>query len=514
MRFGVIPFLVGIFLLGSCSSLWAQEHNRVLVVEQALDDFDKKDSSGRREETIQKALEAFEMSHMAVAESDEESLTARDMKIIKALQRLEQAQVQPPNEFPEIDVVPEKIRVKPPMTLRGQLRSEVAARLYSPSQLTKFKNQLSLTATGELVPSIRYRISGRAHYDAAYDIEDSYSDSAKSDQRLEAELRETYIDYSLGDWDFRLGKQQVVWGEAIALFVADVVNGKDLREFILPDFDSIRIPEWGLNAEYTNDNFNSQFILLPGIELDKYGVTGSEFAFPLPLPPQTPATYSDAKSPKDGLENSKIGTRLNYLWEGVDMGVFYLHSWTPTPVLYRSIDAGVYNFTPDYRRLDTFGATVSKEINDIVFKGDFVYTKDDFFPVIDPADGDGIARSGRFDYLLGADYTFFDRIDVNAQFSQRIVQDFQDTMVFEEKYANSFSLRLSRQFLNRRLLAEFLTVYGTRGPDFLYRPKLRYNLSDNWQVSLGADVFSGHRIGTFGYFRNQSRIYSELSYKF
>jgi len=39
----------------------------------------------------------------------------------------------------------------------------------------------------------------------------------------------------------RLGRQQIVWGEAIGTFVTDVVNPKDFREFVLPDFSELRI---------------------------------------------------------------------------------------------------------------------------------------------------------------------------------------------------------------------------------------------------------------------------------
>lgn len=521
-----IYILMTFFLF--CVPSWAQEdlNDRDMKIAQALKDFEMSwEESGEVQETV------APLDWEAEDNQDEDllgkDLSQRVSRIKDALEKLEQAQlpldeesdedvdIENVEEYPdESTLSPEESSYEPSMVIHGSFRNEIAHHIYKPYKFSKFNNQFALSARGEILPSVRYRISGWTYYDAAYDFGDYYSDSARSDQRFETELRDTYIDYSFGPWDLRLGKQQVVWGEAVGVFVADVVNAKDLRELNLPDLDSIRIPEWGMNLEYTKNDFHSEFVLLPGIEFDRIGVTGSEFAFPLPLPPNTPATYRDAKAPKDGFENSKVGTRLSYLWQGLDVGVFYLHSWTSTPVLYRTINAGVYDFDPAYRRLNIIGTTVSKEFNDIVFKGDFVYTKDNYFPVLDPIDSDGIVKSSHWDYLLGADYTFFNRLDVNAQFIQRVIVDHTDTMLEQDKYNSSVSLRLSRNFWNRKLQTEILTIYGLSDSDFLYQPKATYNLTDNWQARVGVDIFAGQSSGTLGYFRNKSRYYSQLTYKF
>ena len=80
-------------------------------------------------------------------------------------------------------------------------------------------------------------MSGRLVYDAVFDLNDYYPEVVRDDQRTEASIRETFVALSSGDWDFRLGRQNIIWGEMIGLFFADVVSAKDLREFVLPDFD-------------------------------------------------------------------------------------------------------------------------------------------------------------------------------------------------------------------------------------------------------------------------------------
>lgn len=84
-------------------------------------------------------------------------------------------------------------------------------------------------------------------------------------------LREAYVDASLPIFDkslnFRIGKQQVVWGRTDLFRVLDVINPVDYsRNNIYDELEDIRIPMWIFNVEYRNgavgifDDFNVQFI--------------------------------------------------------------------------------------------------------------------------------------------------------------------------------------------------------------------------------------------------------------
>ncbi len=112
-------------------------------------------------------------------------------------------------------------------------------------------------------------------------------------------LRENYLDFGSGDWDYRIGRQQIVWGEMVGLFLADVVSAKDLREFILPDFDQIRIPQWAGRAEYFKGDFHAEAIWIPVPSYDDIGKPGAEFFPGAPPPPPGYATlYSNEQFPR------------------------------------------------------------------------------------------------------------------------------------------------------------------------------------------------------------------------
>ena len=84
-------------------------------------------------------------------------------------------------------------------------------------------------------------------------------------------LRELYMDAVLpvGNklMNFRIGRQQVVWGRTDLFRVLDIINPVDYsRNNIYDELEDIRIPQWIFTAEYRNgptgfmDDFNVQFV--------------------------------------------------------------------------------------------------------------------------------------------------------------------------------------------------------------------------------------------------------------
>src|SRR4030095_12466352 len=104
-----------------------------------------------------------------------------------------------------------------------------------------------------------------------YQWSNFYPDPVKKDQRFNFLVGETYIDTTVSDWDLRLGRQQIVWGEVVGLFFADVVSAQDQRDFLLPSFDIIRIPQWAARAEYFHGDSHIELIWIPYPTYDEIG---------------------------------------------------------------------------------------------------------------------------------------------------------------------------------------------------------------------------------------------------
>jgi len=63
-------------------------------------------------------------------------------------------------------------------------------------------------------------------------------------------FRELYVDATMGDWWFRVGKQQVVWGKTDFFRLQDIVNPVDFgQHFFFDSFEDIRIPQWIMSIQ-------------------------------------------------------------------------------------------------------------------------------------------------------------------------------------------------------------------------------------------------------------------------
>src|SRR5712664_3561856 len=114
------------------------------------------------------------------------------------------------------------------LRLRGRVAEEFAYRLHDPGDVSKLKTLGWLEGKYTISEAASLRVATRGWYDAVFDATDRYPANVVRDQKTELMLREAILSVSRGDLDVRLGRQQIVWGEAISSFVTDVVNPRDL----------------------------------------------------------------------------------------------------------------------------------------------------------------------------------------------------------------------------------------------------------------------------------------------
>lgn len=398
--------------------------------------------------------------------------------------------------------------------LKGHLQFELARTVADPEHWSKARARADLSAQGNLGDGIKWKLGGRFDYDAAYTHSDFYPPEVKQNQRAGAALRENYLDISRGDWDFRLGKQHVVWGEMVGMFFADVVSARDLREFILPEFEALRIPQWAARAEYFKDDFHAEFLWIPVASYDQIGRPGGDFYTWQPVPVAN-SVYLREQHPKANADHMNYGIRLSALKNGWDMSGFVYSSMDNQATFYRTLVPGPqpFVFSPRHERINQVGGTIAKDFGSVVFKSEAVYTAGRRYGV--PGnflDADGVVRQNTLDWAAGLDFTFEDETRFNVQLFQRTFFD-HDPNIVPDKHENGYSLYLSRKFADR-LEGQALFISSFNRPDWVFRPKLIWNFEKNWRLTFGADVFYGPQLGFFGQYDNKDRLYSEIRYAF
>jgi hypothetical protein len=387
-----------------------------------------------------------------------------------------------------------------------------------PAHWSRAVARLELAAQGTLAPGVRWKLSGRVDADPVYWGSNFYPNSVKSDQRLDFFYRENYLDFSAAGWDFRVGAQQIVWGEVVGLYFADVVSARDMREFLLPSFDVMRIPQAAVRAEHTWGDSHVELIWIPVPVFDDIGKPGSDFyPVPLDLPAGEDVThlFSDPSRPGRSLSNSNYGVRANTLIDGWDLSAFYYRSYSTSPTFYRVPGSGTdpYLFEPAYDRIWQVGGTVSQDLGPAVLRGEAVYTHGRSFALSDLTVYPSTVERPTFDYIVSLEWSLPHDTRLNVQGFQRIYTGGgADGIAFSNDGVGA-SVLLSTK-LTPTVEPEVLWVRNFEDGGQMIRPRVNWNAARNLTVSFGVDIFSGPRDTFFGRYGDRDRVYTEARYAF
>jgi len=402
------------------------------------------------------------------------------------------------------------------LRLTGFYQNNLAYTYADNQHWSRFNNMLDVATQGRTEGGMAWKLGGRINYDPIYDLTDFYPQAVRKDQRFEAMIREAYTDFSTGNWDFRLGRQHIIWGEMVGLFFADVVSAKDLRQLVLQDFDIIRIPQWAARAEYFKGNLHVEGVWIPYMSYDNISKPGAEFYpfNPPPIPGVQTIIASEIKP--TGLRDMAYGTRLSYLKSGWDISSFYYTANDPAAAFSRHtalLPTPVITFQPIHERIHQIGATLSKDLGPMVLKMEAIYTKDKQFSTTNAADVDGLVKQNIFDYIAGLEWSFPQETRFNMQIFQRLFPN-HDPGIVPNKTESGISFLLSTQALHPKLEPKMLLVKSLNRNDWFAQLKLTYKLDGNWRMATGADIFTGRNTGLFGQFNNKDRVYTEVRYSF
>lgn len=388
-----------------------------------------------------------------------------------------------------------------------------------PEHWSRAVARLQLSAQGRINENVTWKLGGRVDVDPLYFGSDFYSERVRHDQRARFYYRENYLDVSAGNWDFRLGAQQIVWGEVAGLFFADVVSARDMRDFLLPSFDVIRIPQWAARAEYFSGDNHLELVWIPVPVFDQIGKPGSDF-YPAPLPPDAvrdlASSFRDPVEPSRRLGNGNYGIRANSLLAGWDVAGFYYRSYSTSPTFYAVPDLtaplGVA-FEPRYDRIWQAGTTVSKDFDTFVLRGEAVYTHGQGYTTFDLATDNGVVRRNSLDYIVSAEWSLPHESRINLQaFERRFVRAGSGDVALRTEGFGATVLASTK--LNGAWEPQIMWIQGFEGQGGLVRPRLNWYPAKNTTVGFGADIFTGPEDGLFGRYGNRDRVYTELRYDF
>ncbi len=184
-----------------------------------------------------------------------------------------------------------------------------------------------------------------------------------SDSRLEIDLREVFMDIYFESMDIRIGKQQIIWGKADGVFITDIVSPKDLREFLLPDFNEIRIGVTAVKFDYYIGDNTFELVWIPVFTPTHMPAEGSIW-FPKLDFPMEPQIDDSKQEVKGSVENSDLFAKYSVMTSLIDFEIMAGYAWDDDPTLHttKMIDSVSHQLT---------GITVIPQHHDVSGQGRF-----------------------------------------------------------------------------------------------------------------------------------------------
>ncbi len=337
-----------------------------------------------------------------------------------------------------------------------------------------------------------------------------------TNEELDYGVREAYIDLYFDKMDIRLGKQKIIWGKADGVFITDVISPKDLREFLLPEFEEIRMGITALKLDYYMGNNSFELVWTPEFVPSHYPDKESIW-FPNMFPTGVEVDQSN-KDIKPSIENSEVFAKYSMLSSTFDLELMGGYMWDNDPAMHQerfmsqgSMMPDSIVLQPEHHRLTLAGGSFSTEISGVVVRGEGAFYKDKYFADNNLNNPDGTLKKDYAHYLVGFDF-LIGGVNFSAQFIQEAVFNHEETMQ-QDEFENTMTFLAREDFLRDKLALEFFMYYGFKNNDALIRPKATYEVGSGVNLIAGANLFTGTE-GRFGQYNQNDMVYFKLKYDF
>lgn len=411
--------------------------------------------------------------------------------------------------------------------------------------------------------------SNKGTGDGSDSLQDQFEHNFGEGDDWDPLLRELWLEFSAGKLEARVGRQLVSWGKSDGIYMLDVIHPFNYRNWCIFEEEDTKIPLWMLNLNYQVQPGNSlQFLYIPryvgshdgfgkhdwtpnvGRWLDEYyGAYDTIFAswgfggYPVV-----------AEEPGSSFEDSEFGVRWSGWWKGLSYTLNYFYTWDDYLNDYPAITGDWLTALSVDRhadRISIFGGSFDYcwdsflGLKQLVTRGEVAYTKNDAWYDRDfyIAEKDVLGIMLGFDkycfvdywvsiqvqqsYILSPDQSKEAYYDIGAYAPSPIIDPDGFPGTFDEYVGaqlgsgmrdaieTNLTFYIMKDYLpGDTLHFEFFVLYDDDGA-WWFRPKLKYDISDQLHITLGANFFSGNEDDPFvGESRDNDNIFTELSWGF
>ncbi len=284
------------------------------------------------------------------------------------------------------------------------------------------------------------------------------------------------------------------------------------------------------------------------------------------VPVQT--SYQDIDLPAITMGNAEAGIRVSKYVAGCDVSCSYFTGYDMMPLMEAPVDLTVemknplaldYGISaqalmvPQIHRMQVYGFDFTTTVSSFTLRGEYAYFKDKYYnqkldsvlpELVTKEKQDEIykefnekyfASGGKervqtfhidtripfkedsMKYGLGLDYIYGDT-SVSVQFIQEFIPNYDENKpVYFNKYGvdTLLTFLFKQFFLQNTMELNIRTAYDIEFRDYIIKPSLKYNFTDNLQGTIGGLLINGkYDDSLFGQYRDNDEIFARLRCSF
>jgi hypothetical protein len=350
-----------------------------------------------------------------------------------------------------------------------------------------------------------------------------------------AGLREAYVAYARGGWEFRAGQQILPWGKSDAINPTDFLTAKNFTIFN-PDEEVRRLGAVSLLANWTPNQGDSPLTLTAVVTPI---FAQSQILVPPSVVPAGISINGGVAAPPQTLPNTETAFKISYASDRWDLSLSAFRGFNHLPefaILGTTTSGGQptgFTIGQTFHMIRAAGGDASLTLGKWILRAESAYTWTENDSGVNPQ-----IEPSHWDSVVGVERPIGDDFRAQLQFvyrvfplwsspSQLVGPDPLTTQV-EQGVANANAILLGYTDINRPgatfrfayanessgVEAE-LFVYGNFvGGDYLVRPKFSYHWSDALVSTLGAEWYGGPPDQPLGAMNIYNSVFLEGKYTF
>ncbi len=327
---------------------------------------------------------------------------------------------------------------------------------------------------------------------------------------LQFDLREFNFKFSsFSQTDVVLGRQVVTWGTGDLLFVNDLF-AKDWVSFFSGRDDSyLKAPVDAIRLTSYFKPFNVDWVLMPETVPDRF-INGERFALFSPAA-QSLIGGAELLNPRNSRQPA-YALRLFKNQAGHQLALYAYHGTDPSP---QGVDFREQLFFP---RKNVYGGSYQTAFGQGLYRLEVGYhqARDDRM-----GSHPGVPNS-QWRVLLGYERELIKNLNWGMQYYQERISQYDRLLAaspnpqFEPRQQRQvITQRLTYQAMQSQLTWSLFVFYSPSDHDAYWRPAVNYRHNDQWQWTLGANVFHGQEQHSFfGQFEQASNAYMRVRFYF